>query len=237
MHKTLIQRAFAPLKKLLPAFLHKPIRSVSTAVLTPLRFSFTSGHFKSSLLNKAVDSKGNSIPWYSYPAYDFLRNKDFSTKNILEFGSGQSTNWWSVRANSIKSFEENYEWYKKINRDKGDNVTLIYADDSDRDKCLNFIHENLKGDNFYDLVIIDGLFRHELCKIALDKLAKNGCIICDNSEGGGYYFQKAFLGKGFKRIDFHGFSPGVVLKQSTSFFFKDDNFLFDNDLNEIGLFH
>ena len=237
MSKTIIQRLFSPFKKFLPQIIHKPIRSLSTAILTPLRFSYTSGHFRSSLLNKAVDKDGISIPWYSYPAYDFLRNKDFSTKNILEFGSGQSTLWWSLKVKSIKSFEENLIWYSKVKKLVPLNVNLIYADDSDKSLCLDFIKENLKDGFLYDIIIIDGLFRNELCEIAIEKLAQDGCIICDNSEGGGYNFKQAFLGRGYSRIDFHGFSPGVVLKQSTSFFFKEKSFVFDNDTQEIGLFH
>ncbi|MBC7476080.1 MAG: hypothetical protein H7263_17490 [Candidatus Sericytochromatia bacterium] len=100
--------------------------------------------------------------------------------------------------------------------------------------CLKVINENLSKDEKYDVIIIDGLYRYELCEIAIQNLATGGVIIADNSEGTGYNFKKAFDGTEFSRVDFHGFSPGVVLRQGTSFFFKDSSFIFSND-SEIDL--
>ena len=55
---------------------------------------------------RAVDKKGDPIPWYTYPAIDFLLLRDYRDKNILEFGSGQSTLWWAARAKFVLSLEE-----------------------------------------------------------------------------------------------------------------------------------
>lgn len=37
---------------------------------------------------KCVDKDGLSIPWYTYPAIEYLRGLNFSTKSILEWGGG-----------------------------------------------------------------------------------------------------------------------------------------------------
>lgn len=228
-YKTSLQRISKLLKKVLPAFIMQPLRNIGTAFITPIRFSCNSGHFRSSLKNKALDRHGNVIPWYAYPAIDFIKNKDFKTKRILEFGAGQSTIWWAERSNYIKSFEEDKIWYKTLKKIIPVNVDLIYTDRSVKKNCLDFIEAQLKADEKYDLIIIDGLFRQELCKIAIAHLVDQGCIIADNSEGGGYNYQAEFKDKGFSRVDFFGHAPGVVLKQGTSFFFKNNSFIVNND--------
>jgi hypothetical protein len=79
----------------------------------------------------------------------------------------------------------------------------------------------------FDVIIIDGLDRRWLVPIACERLAPNGIIICDNSEG--YGFHEAFLGRGIDRVDFYGHAPGVILPHCTSVFFKGSAFVFGND--------
>nr|WP_294899496.1 hypothetical protein [uncultured Pedobacter sp.] len=229
MRYTAIQRSFIIFKKHLPTVVWKSIRSAVTAFYTPVRFGWNSGHFRSSFLNKAVDKHGAKIPWYSYPAIDFLRNKDFKNRRILEFGSGQSTFWWSERAESIMAFEENLSWYQQLSKSLNHNIHLVYADNSDMVACLSTIAESLKNQPPFDVIIVDGLYRYEACVLAIPYLKEGGVVITDNSEGEGYNFRDAFKDLGFSRVDFFGYSPGVVLMQATSFFFKDSSFIFSND--------
>jgi hypothetical protein len=228
IQKTKIQKNFKLVKAILPSFLSVWIRIITTAVFTPIRFSINSGHFKSSIKQKAVDKNGFALPWYSYPAIEFLQSKDFSNKTILEFGAGQSTLWWAKAAKSVKSFEKDPKWYKSVKESIPENVDIIHLSEEDDQDSLKIIDQVLLAQNKrYDIIIIDGLTRKELCKTAISYLNEGGIIITDNSEG--YGFKEAFDNTGFKRVDFHGFSPGVVLKQATSFFFKNDSFIFEND--------
>jgi hypothetical protein len=229
MSRTYLQKAYSPLKKALPAVLSRWLRSVSTAVITPIRFSYTTGHFRSSIKNVSVNKKGEFIPWYSYPAIDFIINKDFSDKRVLEFGAGQSSLWWGKKAKYIKSFEEDLAWYNQLKTKITTNIELVYSNLEPFESCLKVINDNLVNDQKYDIIIIDGLYRYELCEVAINNLAEGGVIIADNSEGNGYNFQRAFKNTGFSRVDFHGFSPGVVLRQGTSFFFRDNSFIFSNE--------
>ena len=70
------------------------VRRIGTAFLTPLSFALNSGHFRSAFAEKALSRRGKAIPWFTYPAIDFLVAKDFSASSILEFGGGQSTKFW-----------------------------------------------------------------------------------------------------------------------------------------------
>ncbi|MGC1360796.1 MAG: hypothetical protein WA826_06450, partial [Silvibacterium sp.] len=62
----------------------------------------------------AVSKNGEPIPWYTYPIIDFLSDRDFKNKNILEFGGGQSTLWWAKRARRVVTFEGKREWHDRI---------------------------------------------------------------------------------------------------------------------------
>lgn len=46
------------------------------------------GQFQSIKKWSCVDKDGNPIPWYTYPAIEYLSNLDFCNKTILEWGGG-----------------------------------------------------------------------------------------------------------------------------------------------------
>ncbi|MBC7476081.1 MAG: hypothetical protein H7263_17495 [Candidatus Sericytochromatia bacterium] len=125
MSRTPLQKAFSPIKRILASPIWQFTRSLSTAILTPLRFSYVTGHFRSSLKNISVNKSGEFIPWYSYPAIDFIINKDFSWKRILEFGAGQSTLSWGKKAKFVKSFEEDFNWYNRLKSKINLNIDLV----------------------------------------------------------------------------------------------------------------
>src|SRR5690348_9638086 len=100
------------------------IRAIGTAALTPLFFGYESGHMRSSLLGKPVNKKGEPIPWYTYAAIDFLMDKDFGAKRILEWGSGHSTLWWAKRAEHVLSFESDQAWLEYVKKSAPGNVAL-----------------------------------------------------------------------------------------------------------------
>lgn len=225
MTQRIIQKCFAPLKATLPKPISRLIRRVVTAFVTPYLHAYQSGFIHSSLKMKAVTSKGNAIPWYTYSSIDFLRFRSFEDKSVLEFGAGQSTLWWSSRAKSVTSFEGDKEWFEMLKPTIAPNVDLHLADMTDAERCVHGVRSILnKKSAKYDVIIVDGLFRSELVPIAVEFLAASGVIICDNSEG--YNFQSAFLNLGFERVDFFGPAPGVVLPHCTSIFFRSGAFLF-----------
>ena len=100
------------LQKLLPLRLYILLRNLAAALLTPILFSKRTGHFRSSLQARSVDRNGNPIPWYTYPAVDFLGGKDFTGKRVLEFGAGHSTLWWMTRAAEVVGIEGSEAWVR-----------------------------------------------------------------------------------------------------------------------------
>ena len=63
---------------------------------------------------------------------------------------------------------------------------------------------------------------------AFDFLNEGGAVVCDNSEG--YFMQEAIYKRATMRIDFYGFTPGVISEHCTSIYAKDKCFLFDPEI-------
>jgi len=53
------------------------------------------GHLNSVSKKRSIDARGEPLPWYTYPAIEYIRQLDFSDKSIFEYGSGNSTVFWS----------------------------------------------------------------------------------------------------------------------------------------------
>ena len=45
-----------------------------------------------------MDRDGNPLPWYTYPAIEYLRQFDYKDKKVFEFGCGFSSLFWALRA-------------------------------------------------------------------------------------------------------------------------------------------
>lgn len=229
MSQIKLHTQFKVIKKILPNFLSDGIRKLVTAFLTPIRFSINSGHFKSSFLKKSVDKNGLAIPWYTYPCFDFLRFRDFSNSEILEFGAGQSTFWWAKKAKFVTALEGRKIWLDYLNKTIPSNVHLhlvtIENPQNSIQEVDQFLATNKKK---YDVLIIDGLYRAEMIPFALAYRNDSGIIVCDNSDGYGIY--EGFLNSGLKKVDFYGYAPGVVLPHCTSIYFSDNCPFFDNHI-------
>lgn len=224
MARTLIQRAFAPFKTYLPKWIWMPIRGVATAVLTPIRFSYRSGHFRSSLKRAAVARDGSPLPWYTYPCIEFLAARSFTDKSVLEFGGGHSTMWWAARAKHVVTIDDNAHWYDRLKRQVPANVDLHHITFSTVGAWVADVERAVRsvGATTFDVIIIDGHHRSQTVAIARRYLTADGMIICDDSEGHGVF--AALQHSGLNRVDFFGYAPGVVLPHCTSIVFGPNCF-------------
>ena len=214
---------FAFIKHALPRAMWEPIRSFGTCILVPIRFSISTGHAKSSFLMRAVDRKGGPIPWYTYPAVDFLLQRRYQDKSVLEFGGGQSTLWWAARAKSVLCVEDDPHWFAKLSAQLPSNAEVHYISN------LTSIEAFLKSRNQkFDVIVVDGGWRRELTRVSFDYLRRGGALILDNSEGYGLYDETK--DRRCSRIDFFGFAPGVLDRHCTSIVYVDDCFLLAPDV-------
>jgi hypothetical protein len=190
------------------------------AVLTPLRFSYESGHFLSALQGKSVDARGRPIPMLTYPALATLDLIDLPKTKVLEWGTGQSSLFFSPRVSELVGVEQSQEWSEYVSRRTGSNVSLHVCHGK---KELKAIEETLATQRF-DIVLIDGEpyaggSRMEAAEITLRFEHTPKLVIVDNTELKECdAIVDAFQQAGFLRIDFVGYSPGAFYKQCTSFF-------------------
>lgn len=219
-------------RALLPRPLFRVARQLGTALIAPVSFSLGSGHLRSSFAERAMDSRGRPIPWYTYPAIAFLESLDLSELRVLEWGAGQSTLWWGERAKRVVSFEGDPSWARHVTDAVGTNVA-VHAVESSLD---HRVAETLEAESPFDIVVVDGLDRFGAAKRSLSVLGERGCLIQDDSEGywGGeadrtYPIVETMRTAGFGRVDFYGYSPGVVSQHCTSIYFKPECALFKGE--------
>ena len=113
------------------------------------------GHQKSNETFSPIDNEGNPVPWFTYPAFEFLENLDFSSKTIFEWGSGHSTLYWSKRCKEIISIDDKEEWTDLVKG--GANITAMnLAGEDYPTQILNY--------DDLDVIVVDGIKRLECSK-------------------------------------------------------------------------
>jgi hypothetical protein len=176
--------------------------------------SYEHGQFKSMSRWACIDKNNLPTPWYTYPAIEYLNQLDFSECSVFEYGSGNSTIYWSNKCKNIVSIENDEKWYRKIKPNVNSNCDYHLM--PNRNDYINAIH---KYSYNYDIIIIDGSYRYECAIESLKKLNKFGFIILDNSDweqNTASMLRKSDL----IEVDMSGFGPINGYTWTTSFFFS-----------------
>ncbi|NES92903.1 MAG: class I SAM-dependent methyltransferase, partial [Okeania sp. SIO2B9] len=85
----------------------------------------SSGWIKSLMTGLPINYDSKPIPWYTYPAIEFIENKIASDFRVFEYGSGQSTLWWAERVLKVISVESNRNWFSYLQEKMPKNVEII----------------------------------------------------------------------------------------------------------------
>ena len=178
------------------------------------------GHVRSARDGKCVDTLGNPIPWYTYPAIEYLKQLDFSEKAVFEFGAGQSTLFWAARARRVVSVEDDRAWYETIVRSLPSNCQLFLETD-----LYRYVERLSTSSCGFDVIVVDGAARGKTrlrcCEAAVPHLNAGGMIVLDNAD---WLPQSTALLRcsGLIEIDMTGFVPLSGHTQTTSFFLRRD---------------
>ena len=132
------------------------------------------------------------VPWFSLSAIHFLDSFITKSMNVFEYGSGGSTVYFSNRAKSVTSTEDNEEWLKRVQAKLAasgiTNVDLQYrpfefrhAEEFERSEYLLSIPERA-----FDIIVVDGmekdvLVRPTCFRHAETRIREGGIIIVDDS--------------------------------------------------------
>jgi len=57
---------------------------------------------------------GQPIPWYTYPAAEWLASRVRPTDSIFEFGAGHSSVWYGRHAERVISVDDSAAWLEKV---------------------------------------------------------------------------------------------------------------------------
>jgi hypothetical protein len=201
-------------KMLIPSAILKKINDLGLQIKNFKLLAVDYGQFKSIKKGLPVDSGGKELPWYTYPAIEFLSQLDFSEKSVFEYGSGNSSIFWTKRAKDVVSIEDDKEWHESICKKllKNQNIFLLQS----RDEYVNFIEKINKK---FDIIIVDAKYRLDCAKKSINFLKDGGIIILDNSD---WYpdVAKYIKEKGLIQVDFAGFGPLIGFTWVTSIFFS-----------------
>ena len=173
------------------------------------------GYLRTLEEQRCCAASGAPLPWYTYPAIEFLDSVDWSMLDVFEYGSGASSLWWAARCRRLESVEHVPEWFERVQPTLPPNASVVLR--TNRDNYITWVN---KAGGF-DAVVVDGIgekyARWECCIAALQALRPGGMIILDNSD---WLPQSCeFLRRaGFSQIDFNGFSPGNPKPGRTSVF-------------------
>jgi hypothetical protein len=185
---------------------------------SPLR---EDGWFRSFKEKASVGLHGEPIPWFTYPAFDFIKKNLPENISVFEYGCGAGTLWWSTCAKEVVACEHNLDWYKKVSSESPGNVKIHHVDLEYGGEYSKVI---TKYQDKFDLVIIDGRDRANCAKNCLPSLTEKGVIIFDDSDRKQYQDGYDFLtAHGFKRVEFIGMGPGLTFKFETSIFYRSNN--------------
>jgi hypothetical protein len=172
------------------------------------------GHYESKKLQMSIDSLGNPIPWFTYPAIDYLSQLDLADKVMLEWGAGNSSLFFAKRVKTLYSIEHNNEWYKQVKNNKIDNHILILEQSNYSLKPKELLIE-------FDIILIDGINRNECSEVSVEMIKEKGMIILDNSDRHPDICEN-LRNFGLIEVDFHGFGPINDYTWTTSVFFHRD---------------
>lgn len=174
------------------------------------------GLARAALTRSIVDRNGEPLPWYTYPAIEFLDGLDFSGRRVFEFGAGNSTQWWRRRADEVISVESDAEWFETISKRPWEGRGEIrLAHDPDEFTFAG------RDDGTFDVVVVDGVIRRQPTDAALEMIGDDAMIILDNSDWLPHLHQR-LRDTGMIAIDFHGLVPAVYHSGTTTVFLTRD---------------
>lgn len=172
-----------------------------------------------------VNQNNESIPWVTYSFISFIKERLTKEMTMLEYGSGNSTHFYSKKVKNVIAIENDLDWYNKLSSVLPPNTKVIYKS-TEEDQGSQYSSAVLEQDQKFDIIIIDGRFRVNCIKYSIEKLNPCGVMVLDDSERPKYEPGiKELINKGFKQLDFWGIAPGINYNKCTSLFYKKNNCL------------
>jgi|LakMenE01Jun11ns_1017448.scaffolds.fasta_scaffold9647611_2 hypothetical protein len=174
-------------------------------------------YFKIASIMTTIKAKGlhQSKPVLSLPFLDWFESYDFSEFNFIEFGSGNSTNYFAEKVKNVISFENDLYYFNSIKPNLLDNVDYRFIESDELiTKDLNIVIDEKT------IVFVDCAANRFLTTKNIFKLGLPNIFILDNSER---YKNtcKYIYSKGYAEIPFWGIRLEEPEEACTSVFIKN----------------
>ena len=204
--------------------LRKKIRYILKAREVWQIVAYTLGWKQSFHEGRPIDADGKPIPWYTYPAIEFIRGLRLNECRVFEYGSVNSSIFWAQRVSHISAVENDPTWADEVRSQNIENLNIITSHTLE-----DYVTSPLSVGGKFDIVIVDGRYRKDCAGIAVEVVEDDGMIIFDNAD---WYSGACELlrSKGWFQIDFSGLGPINSYAWTTAVFIKSNN-KFSRDLN------
>jgi hypothetical protein len=174
------------------------------------------GQWRSIREGVPVDREGAPLPWYTYPAIEYLRQFDLSKSAVFEFGGGNSSRFWAARAALVVTVESDPVWFQRLQSRRLPAQRLLL-----RQQQEDYVAALAEQPERFDLIVIDGAWRQACARAAVERLPGHGLILLDNADK--FPAVADFLrGLGLFEIDFNGFGPVNNYAWTTALFVRAD---------------
>lgn len=176
--------------------------------------AFRLGQWRSIRAGLPVAADGTPLPWYTYPAIEYLSQFDFSACRVFEFGAGNSSLYWGRRALEVVTVENDPAWAERVRAGLRTGQSLLLR--QRRDEYVGALQEQA---GTFDVIVIDGRWRHACAAVSPGRMRDGGLILLDNSDK----FPEAadaLRGQGLFEVDFSGFGPVNHYSWTTSLFMR-----------------
>ena len=188
-------------------------------------------YFKIASIMTILRAKGlhENKPMLSLPFLDWFESYDFSDFNLIEFGSGNSTNYFYEKTKNIVSFETDINYYN--------NLQTLLSDDIDYRFIQKYDLENKIPDIEIDnktIVFIDSASNRFLLTKNIFKVGSPNILILDNSND--YKNTCRFIhSQGYSEIPFWGLRFMEIEEACTSVFIKNNFNMIEKNYNYFSL--
>ncbi len=176
--------------------------------------AYKAGWRLSFLEGRPVDEYGQPIPWYTYPAIEFIRSLDLKNCRVFEYGCGNSSMFWAKQAAEVFAVENDTGWAQKVRDLLIPNLVVFEAVDNEQ-----YIQMPFEVGGTFDIVVVDGRNRRACAAIACRVVNQAGMIIFDNAD----WYPDAcadLRSQGWFQVDFSGLGPINPYAWTTAVFLK-----------------
>lgn len=121
------------------------------------------------------------LPWMTFSVIDHISAKIGPESRVFEYGMGHSTIYWLKKGAEVYAVDHNSEWCDLV-EEKIHDFCLKRATLQYKTKIDSYTNSIYDSGGLFDLIIVDGAFRHECLAASVQCVAPGGLLVLDNSD-------------------------------------------------------